>query len=157
MKKIVIGSDHAGFEMKEEIKKHLEERGFEVTDVGTDSAASCHYPVFANRLCRLIQDGKAPMGILVCGTGIGMSMAANKEKGIRAACCGDTFSARLTREHNDANVLCMGARVLDDAKIAAITDTFLANEPLDEERHRRRLRMISELEDGTFDEHGYKL
>ena len=144
MKKIVIGSDHAGFEMKEEIKKHLEERGFEVTDVGTDSAASCHYPVFANRLCRLIQDGKAPMGILVCGTGIGISITANKVKGIRAALCHDVFSAEATRLHNDANILAMGGRVVGPGLALMIVDKFLDTPFSNEERHVRRISMMED-------------
>ena len=157
VEKVIIGSDHGGFALKQAVIAHLKENDIQVEDVGTYSTASCDYPEYAHKVCQKVQDGTYPLGILICGTGIGMSMAANKHKGIRAAACENTFSARMTRMHNDANVLCMGARVLDDAKIAAITDTFLANEPLDEERHRRRLRMISELEDGTFDEHGYKL
>lgn len=98
--RIVIGSDHAGYELKLKIIEHLEDQGIAVTDVGTDSAESCDYPVFADALCKRIQLGDFERGILVCGTGIGMSIAANKHSGIRAACCSDTYSARLTREHN---------------------------------------------------------
>ena len=110
--KITIGSDHAGYGLKLKVIAHLKELGIEVLDVGTDSEASCDYPVFAHRVCKNIQDGVTELGILVCGTGVGMSIAANKHRGIRAAVCSDTFSARLTRQHNDANVLCFGERVV---------------------------------------------
>ena len=110
---IYIGADSAGYPLKEEIKEYLKGKGYEVHDMGTDSTASCHYPVFAAAVCENVQknlDGS--FGILVCGTGIGMSMCANKHKGIRAALCSDTYSAKMTRVHNDANVMCMGARVI---------------------------------------------
>ena len=110
--KVSIGSDHGGYELKLEVIEHLKKRGFEVTDVGTDSPASCDYPIYAKKVTEDIQSKNADLGILICGTGIGMSMAANKEPGIRAALCHDTFSAKATREHNDANILCMGARVV---------------------------------------------
>ena len=112
MKTIVLGADHGGFELKNTIKNHLKNKGYTVIDVGTNSSDSCDYPVFASKACAHVLSGEADLGILVCGTGIGMSMAANKHKGIRAACCSDTFSARLTRLHNNANFLCIGARVL---------------------------------------------
>ena len=156
-KKIIIGCDHAGYEAKLRLIAKLERDGWSVTDVGCFSTESCDYPIPVHMLCKRIQSGEFTRGILICGTGIGVSIAANKHRGIRAAVCSDLFSAEMTRKHKAANVLCMGARVLDDEKIAAITDTFLANEPLDEERHKRRLRMISELEDGTFDEKNYTL
>ena len=111
-KKITIGSDHAGYGLKLQIIAYLQKKGWEVIDVGTDSTDSCDYPVFAHKVCKNIQDGVTELGILICGTGIGMSMAANKHRGIRAAACSDTFSARLTRQHNNANVLCFGERVL---------------------------------------------
>ena len=111
-KKIVIGSDHGGLHLKANIINHLEKRGFSVTDVGTYTEDSCNYPDYADALCRRIQSGEFERGILVCGTGIGMSMAANKHSGIRAACCENTFSARMTRMHNNANVLCLGERVI---------------------------------------------
>ena len=112
-KKVAIGSDHAGFTYKARLLEHLRKAGYEVTDVGCDSEERCHYPLFAHRLCRLVQNGTCRYGILVCGTGIGMSMAANKHRGIRAAVCSDEYSTKMTREHNDANVLCLGARVVD--------------------------------------------
>ena len=112
MKKIFIGADSAGFTLKEELKAHLRELGYEVFDMGTSSAASCHYPLFASAVCKgVLEDGNA-FGVLVCGTGIGMSMCANKYHGIRAAVCSDTYSAKMTRAHNDANVICLGARVI---------------------------------------------
>jgi ribose 5-phosphate isomerase B len=147
MKKIVLGADHGGFELKNVIKAHLESRGFEVADVGTNSADSCDYPVFANHLCKKIQNGEADLGILVCGTGIGMSMAANKHRGIRAACCSDTFSARLTRNHNNANVLCLGARVLGAGLALDLVNAFVDAE-FEGDRHTKRLSLIEDIENG---------
>ena len=123
--KIAIGCDHAGFAIKNVIIEHITKKGYDVVDVGTNSADSCHYPIYAHALCEKIQSGECELGILICGTGIGMSMAANKHKGIRAACCSDTFSARLTREHNDANVLCFGERVVGAGLAADLVDAFL--------------------------------
>ena len=141
---IAIGSDHAGFEMKEALKKHLEEKGYEVKDFGTDSDQSCDYPEFAKSVSHCVADGTAEKGVLICGTGIGMSMAANKVKGIRAAVVGDAFSAQATREHNDANVLCMGARVIDLEKATEFLDIFLSTDFSYGENHIRR---IGKLED----------
>ena len=112
--KIVIGSDHAGYSLKLKVIDHLKERGFEVIDVGTNSLDRCDYPVYAHALCEKIQNGECELGILVCGTGVGMSMAANKHKGIRAACCSDTFSAEMTRAHNDANIIAMAKVARDE-------------------------------------------
>ena len=142
--RIVIGSDHAGYELKLEIIEHLEDQGIAVTDVGTDSAESCDYPVFADALCKRIQLGDFERGILVCGTGIGMSIAANKHSGIRAACCSDTYSARLTREHNDANVLCFGARVIGEGLACDLADIFVSTEYMGG-KHARRVQMLDEL------------
>ena len=141
--KIIIGSDHGGYALKQEIIEHLKSRGFEVTDVGTHSEESCDYPTYAKPVAEAIQKGEAELGILVCGTGIGMSMAANKEKGIRAALCHDTFSAKATREHNDANILCMGARVVGPGLALMIVDTFLDTPFSNDERHIRRISMYS--------------
>ena len=148
--KIVIGCDHAGFAIKNSVKEYLATKGHEVIDVGTNSNASCHYPVFADALCREILEGRGELGILICGTGIGMSMAANKHKGIRAACCSDTFSARLTREHNDANVLCFGERVCGIGLALDLVDAFISAEYLKGGNHVTRVAMLKEIEDGTF-------
>lgn len=142
--RIVIGSDHAGYELKLKVIEHLENQGISVTDVGTDSTESCDYPVFADALCKRIQLGDFDRGILVCGTGIGMSIAANKHSGIRAACCSDTYSARLTREHNDANVLCFGARVIGEGLACDLADIFVSTEYMGG-KHARRVQMLDEL------------
>ena len=145
-RKIYIGADSAGFILKEEIKKHLTEGGYDITDCGTDSEASCHYPVFASKVCEAVQaNPDSTYGILVCGTGIGMSMCANKYNGVRAAVCSDTFSAKMTRRHNDANVLCMGARVIGSCLAEDIVDIFLENE-FEGGRHKTRVDMMTEIE-----------
>jgi ribose 5-phosphate isomerase B len=144
--KIVIGCDHAGFSLKPIVKDHLAALGHEIVDVGTNSADSCHYPVFAHALCEKIQSGECELGILICGTGIGMSIAANKHKGIRAACCSDVFSARLTREHNDANVLCFGERVVGAGTALDLVDAFLNAEYLNNGNHVTRVAMLADLE-----------
>lgn len=155
-KKIIIGCDHAGFEYKNMLKAVLEREGWEVEDAGTYSSASCDYPVPVHRLCKKIQSGEYTQGILICGTGIGVSIAANKHRGIRAAVCSDNYSVEMTRQHNDANVLCMGARVIPFFRVVELTHIFLSTDALSEERHRRRQRMIAELEDGTFDSKDYE-
>ena len=143
---IAIGSDHGGFALKEEIKKHLTEKGVPFRDFGTDSEASCDYPVYAEKVCRAVTGGEAELGILCCGTGIGMSRAANKIRGIRCACCGDCFSAEMTRRHNDANVLALGGRVLGVGLAMKITDIFL-DTPFEGGRHARRVGQIMALEE----------
>ncbi len=145
MKKIVMASDHAGFDLKNTLVEQLKNDGYDVEDAGTYSKDSCDYPVFAEKACRYMLDGKAELCILVCGTGIGMSMAANKVKGIRAACCSDTYSAKYTRLHNDANVLCMGARVVGEGLAYEIAKVFLETE-FEGGKHLRRINMISDLE-----------
>lgn len=145
MKKIVMASDHAGFDLKRTLVEQLKNDGYEVEDAGTYSKDSCDYPVFAEKACRYMLDGKAELCILVCGTGIGMSMAANKVKGIRAACCSDTYSAKYTRLHNDANVLCMGARVVGEGLAYEIAKVFLETE-FEGGKHLRRVNMISDIE-----------
>jgi ribose 5-phosphate isomerase B len=142
-KKIAIGCDHGGYELKKEIIQHLTDRGFEVFDLGCDSPESCDYPIYAKAVTEKINAGEADLGILVCGTGIGMSMAANKQQGIRAALCHDTFSAQATREHNDANVLCMGARVIGPGYALMVVDTFVDTEFSNDERHKRRISLYS--------------
>ena len=145
MKKIVMASDHAGFDLKNTLVEQLKNDGYDVEDAGTYSKDSCDYPVFAEKACRYMLDGKAELCILVCGTGIGMSMAANKVKGIRAACCSDTYSAKYTRLHNDANVLCMGARVVGEGLAYEIAKVFLETE-FEGGKHLRRINMIRDLE-----------
>ncbi len=147
MRTVFIGADSAGFELKEILKEHLAAQGYAVTDVGTDSTASCHYPLFAVAVARGVQKTANALGVLVCGTGIGMSMTANKFKGIRAAVCGDTFSARMTRLHNDANVLCLGARVIGAGLARDILDLFLTTE-FEGGRHAIRVDMIKAVENG---------
>lgn len=145
MMKIAIASDHGGYALKEALKKHLEERQTEYLDCGTDSAASCDYPDFAEKACRLVQNGEADRAVLICGTGIGMCISANKMTGIRAALCGETYSARFTRAHNDANVLCMGARVTGEGLAEMILGEFLDTE-FEGGRHQRRIDKIAEIE-----------
>ena len=148
--KIVIGCDHAGFGLKNLVIDHIQSKGHEVINVGTDSTASCHYPIFADALCKKILSGEAELGILICGTGIGMSIAANKHKGIRAACCSDTFSARLTREHNDANVLCFGERVVGAGLALDLVDAFLEAEYLNNGNHVVRVAMLADIENNNL-------
>lgn len=149
MRRIFIGADSAGFPLKEKLIPHLTELGYEVTDCGTDSTASCHYPDFAAAVCKNVQgDLDGSFGILVCGTGIGMSMCANKYDGIRAALCSDTYSAKMTRAHNDANVICMGARVIGECLAIDILDAFLGAE-FEGGRHKVRVDMMTEIENGT--------
>lgn len=145
-RKVYIGADSAGFLLKNEIKAHLENNGYECVDLGCDSTESCHYPVFASKVCEAVQgDLLGSFGILVCGTGIGMSMCANKHRGIRAAVCSDTYSAKMTRCHNDANVLCIGARVIGSCLALDIVDAFLGAE-YEGGRHAVRVDMITTIE-----------
>ena len=139
---IAIGSDHGGYALKKALMAHLSERGLEYKDFGAYSEASCDYPVYAKAVAHAVADGECECGILICGTGIGMSMAANKVPGIRAAGCGDCFSAEATREHNDANVLCMGARVVGEGLALKIADIFLDTPFSNDERHIRRISQI---------------
>lgn len=144
-KRIVMGSDHAGYNLKLKVKAHLEARGFEVMDVGTHTTDSCNYTVYADALCKALTGGEADLGILVCGTGIGMSIAANKHKGIRAACCENTFSARMTRMHNDANVLCFGERVIGYGLACDMVDLFV-DTPFEGDRHQARVDDLNALD-----------
>ena len=141
---IAVGCDHAGYELKNELIRHLKDRGFEVEDLGTYSTESCDYPDYAKKVCEEVVSGRAEKGLLVCGTGIGMSIAANKVRGIRAAVLTDEFSAQATREHNDANVLCLGARVLDTERAVKLLDIFLDTPFSEGANHIRR---IGKLED----------
>lgn len=142
MRTIAVGCDHAGFALKQELIQHLKERGFETTDYGTYSEESCDYPDYAKKVADAIVQGKAQTGLLVCGTGIGMSIAANKVKGIRAAVLSDEFSARATREHNDANILCLGARVVDRDTAVKLLDIFLDTPFSNGENHVRRISKL---------------
>ena len=141
---IAIGSDHGGFALKAEIMEHLEKRGFAYQDFGTYSEASCDYPVYGRAVAKAVAAGEYEFGILICGTGIGVSITANKVPGIRAALCGDCFSAQATREHNDANILALGARVTGPGLALKIVDTFLDTPFSGEERHARRISVIEE-------------
>lgn len=143
--KIAIGSDHGGIHLKSVLKDYLAERQVEVQDLGTYTEASCDYPDIAVKVCETVVAGQVEKGILVCGTGIGMSMAANKVKGIRAALCGDVFSAEMSRAHNDANVLCLGERVTGPGLAVRILEAWLAGE-FAGDRHTRRVDKIVALE-----------
>ena len=143
---IALGCDHGGFELKQEIIQYLEEKEIPYKDFGCDSTKSVDYPIYARKVGRAIQNGECEKGILICGTGIGISIAANKMKGIRAALCTDCFSAEATRQHNDANVLALGGRVVGTGLALKIVDTFLNTEFSQDERHERRIRLIESEE-----------
>lgn len=140
--KIAIGADHGGFDYKEEIIKLLKNKGYEIKDFGTYTNESCDYPVIAKEVAEEVSKGNYDRGILICGTGIGMSIVANKVKGIRAALCSDTFSAKATREHNNSNILCLGARVIGNKLAEDIVKIWLDTPFSNEERHIRRIGMI---------------
>lgn len=144
--KIVIGSDHAGFELKEAIKDRLESKGYEMMDVGTYSNESVDYPKYGHAVGKAVASGEADRGIAVCGTGIGISIAANKVPGIRAGVCHSVWTAEMTKAHNDANVLCMGARVVDQETAFAMVDKWLETEFMGD----KHLRRINEIEDLDF-------
>lgn len=141
---IALGSDAAGYGLKQEVIKHLEQEGIEYKDYGCFEESPCDYPVYAKAVANAIVRGECEQGILICGTGIGISIAANKVRGIRAALCHDTFSAQATREHNDANILAMGARVIGPGLAIKIVDTFLHTEFSKVERHINRIRQIED-------------
>ncbi len=141
---IAIGSDHGGFELKKEVMAHLDARGLEYKDFGTYSDESCDYPVYGKAVAKAVASGECERGIIICGTGIGISITANKVHGIRAALCGDCFSAEATRQHNDANVLALGARVVGPGLALKIVDTFLDTPFSNGERHIRRIEMIED-------------
>ncbi len=142
---IAIGSDHGGFALKQAVMQHLSALGLEYKDYGTYTEESCDYPIYAEAVARAVTSGAAEKGILICGTGIGVSIAANKVQGIRAALCGDCYSAEYTRRHNDANVLALGARVTGAGLAEKIVDTFLQT-GFEGGRHARRVALISDLE-----------
>ena len=139
---IAIGCDHGAFALKQALMKHLDKRGLAYKDFGTYTEDSCDYPIYAKAVAKAVASGECDRGIIVCGTGIGVSITANKVPGIRAALCGNCFSAEATRQHNDANILCMGARVVGEGLAIKITDTFLDTPFSEDERHKRRIAMI---------------
>lgn len=141
---VAIGSDHGGYDLKEKVKKHLEERKIPCVDMGCDSKASCDYPVYGKKVAHAVAEGACDRGIVICTTGIGISITANKVKGIRCALCADTLSARMTRLHNDANVLAMGGGILGDNLALEIVDTFLDTPFSGEEKHCRRVGQIED-------------
>ena len=143
--KIAIGNDHVAVEMKKEIKAYLEEKGIEVLDVGIDSPERFHYPVSGYKVARLVADGKADGGVLICGTGVGISLAANKVHGIRACVCSEPYTARLSKQHNNANIIAFGARVIGVEMAKMIVDEWLSAEYLGG-RHQLRVDMIHEIE-----------
>lgn len=142
-KKIIIGSDHAGYNLKNIIKSHLESNGFDIEDIGCYSTDAIDYPLIAKQLAHEVADGKYEKGILICGTGIGMSITANKIKGIRAVVCSDTTSAKFSRLHNNSNILCFGARIVGEYLAKDIVNIWL-NTEFEEDRHLRRVNLIEE-------------
>ncbi|MGN0454029.1 MAG: ribose 5-phosphate isomerase B [Ruminococcus sp.] len=148
--KIALGCDHGGLNLKSAVIKYLEKNNIRYEDFGCYDENSVDYPVFAYKTASQVANGNCDLGILCCGTGIGISIAANKVKGIRAAVVSDPFSAEMTRRHNNANILCMGGRVIGEEKAVELADIFI-HTPFDvEERHLRRLKMVDEIEQGTF-------
>jgi ribose 5-phosphate isomerase B len=142
---IAIGSDHGGYLLKESVKKHLDSLKIEYHDFGAYNEDSCDYPDYAGFVCKAIQSGECETGLLFCGTGVGISIAANKFQGIRAACCSDYFSAKYTRLHNNANVLCLGGRVVGEGLAYELVDVFLGS-AFEGGRHALRVNKISEIE-----------
>lgn len=139
---IAIGSDHGGYELKEHVKKHLIEAGYDIIDMGCDSADSCDYPIYGKKVAEAVAAGTCEKGIAICTTGIGISIAANKVSGVRAALCSEPYSAKMTRLHNNANVLAMGAGLIGKNMALEITDVFLGTEFSKEEKHTRRVDLI---------------
>ena len=146
MKKLAIGNDHAAVDLKFEIKSYLEEKGYEIINVGTDENKSFNYAVSALKVARLVASGEVDGGILICGTGVGISLAANKVKGIRAAVCSEPFTARLSKQHNNSNIICFGARVVGAGLAKMIVDSWLEAE-FEGGRHQTRVNMIMEIEE----------
>lgn len=139
---ISLGCDHGGYDLKERVKKHLENKGIEVKDCGCYSTASCDYPEFSRAAAQTVASGECEKGIVICTTGIGISIAANKVPGIRCALCSDSWAAKMTRLHNDANMLALGAGIVGENLALEIVDTFLGTEFSGEERHSRRIALI---------------
>ena len=148
--RIGISNDHAAVELKNSVLQHLQEKGYEVINFGTDTTQSYDYPKAASVLCKAILNKEVDLGIAICGTGVGISIACNKHKGIRACCCSEATSARLTREHNNANVICFGARIVSTELANDIVDTFLNTEFSHGERHQKRIDMITAIENNEL-------
>ena len=146
---IAIGSDHGGFSLKQEIIRYLEENQIPYKDYGCYDESSCDYAFFAKKVADAVVSGECEKGLLFCGTGVGISMAANKVHGVRAACCSDYFSAEMTRRHNDANILCLGGRVVGPGLATQLVDVFLKTE-FEGGRHQRRVNQIAEIEKGIL-------
>lgn len=146
---LAIGADHGGVHLKEEIKRYLDQRGIPYRDFGTFTEESVDYPQIAAKVAHAIADGTYERGLLFCGTGVGISIAANKVKGIRAAVCTDEFSAEYCRRHNDANILCLGGRVIDPEKAKTLVGLFL-DTPFEGGRHERRVQQIADIENGLL-------
>ena len=144
--KIGIGNDHAAVDMKFEIVKYLEESGYEVVNFGTDTNDSCDYPVYGEKVARAVANGEVDRGILICGTGVGISLAANKVKGIRAAVCSESVTARFSRLHNDANILAFGARIVGVETAKDMVNVWL-NTEFEGGRHERRVKLVMETEE----------
>lgn len=145
MMKIGIGNDHAAVDMKNEVVEYLKEKGYEVVNYGTDTTESCHYPVYGEKVGKAVASGEVDLGILICGTGVGISLAANKVKGVRAVVCSEPYSAKLSRQHNNTNILAFGARVVGIEMAKMIIDEWLGAEFLGG-RHQTRVDMIMEIE-----------
>ena len=145
-KKLVIANDHAAVELKNEIKAYLEEKGHEVINIGTDTHDSCNYPEYGEKAGRMVAAGKADGGVLICGTGVGISIAANKVKGVRAAVCSEPVTARLVKEHNNANIIAFGARIVGSETAKAIVDAWL-DAKFQGGRHQTRIDMIHKIEE----------
>lgn len=147
--KIAIGNDHVAVDMKNHIKKYLEDKGHTIVNFGTDTPDRTDYPIYAKKVADSVVSKECELGILICGTGIGISIAANKVKGIRAAVCSEPYSAALTRQHNNANIIAFGAKVIGTATAETIVDAFI-NAEYEGGRHARRVDMISDIEEGKF-------
>ena len=147
--KIAIGNDHTAVAMKKHIVNYLTAKGYELVNFGTDTEERVDYPVYGKRVADAVASGECALGILICGTGIGISLAANKVKGIRAAVCSEAYSAELTRQHNNSNIIAFGARVVGTATAETIVDAFL-NAEFEGDRHAARVDMISAIEEGRF-------
>ncbi len=141
---VAIGSDHGGYDLKEKVIAHLKEQGIECKDMGCKDKSSCDYPIYGRAVAKAVAAGECEKGIVICTTGIGISITANKVPGIRCALCADTVSAKLTRLHNDANVLAIGAGIVGENLALGIVDTFLDTEFSGEERHQRRINLIEQ-------------